>query len=66
MRHVRPVTQLPSVATNTITIKLEGMTDIIDRLLLAQRQFSFKTPFPPGGPVTGGGDPGGDTGGATI
>ncbi len=57
MRHVRPVTQLPSVAANTIAIKLQGVTDIIDRLLLAQRQFNWKTPD-----AGGGGDGDGTTG----
>lgn len=67
MRHVKPVTQLPSVAANTITIKLQGMTDIIDRLLLAQRQFAWKTPFPPGGSDGDGGvDTGGDDDGGGI
>lgn len=63
MRHVKPVTKLPSVAANTITIKLQGLTDIIDRLLLAQRQFAWKAPFPPDGTGTDTGtDTGGDTG----
>lgn len=67
MRHVKPITQVPSVAANTIQIKLQGMTDIIDRLLLAQRQFAWKAPFPPGGAE---GEPGGggtpDPGGGGI
>lgn len=66
MRHVKPVSKLPSVAANSITIKLQGLTDIIDRLLLAQRQWAWKTPFPPGGVDDGGTDGGTDGGGVEF
>jgi len=47
--HIRPITQTPGVAQTNFTVKLEGITEIIDRLLLAGRQAPWKTPFPVGG-----------------
>jgi hypothetical protein len=46
MKHLKPITQLPPVAQiSNLQIKLEGTTQIIDRMLLADRQAPWKTGF---------------------
>ena len=52
MKHFRAVSKGPALAATTVSslqIKLDGAIQIIDRLLLAQRQAPWKTPFPVGG-----------------
>ena len=52
MKHLKAVSQVPGLAVTTLTplgIKLNGVLEIMDRLLLAQRQAPWKTPFPVGG-----------------
>jgi hypothetical protein len=61
-RHCNPVTRVPSVAQSSIALLFQGLTEIIDRLLLAQRQWAWKTPFPIGGGPDGGGGGGVDPG----
>ncbi len=60
--HLTLLTQRPSVAQSGLEIKLTGTTDIIDRLLLAQRQAPWKLVESTGTTGTGT-DPGTDTGG---
>jgi hypothetical protein len=46
LKHIKPLTQMPSVAqVSNLQIKLEGTTAMIDRLLLADRQAPWKTGF---------------------
>jgi len=57
MKHVGFVSKkTPVLATSPLQIKLNGTIDIIDRLLLAQRQAQWKVP-------NGGGDGGGNNSG---
>ena len=52
MRHLSAITRTPAVATTTVTplsIKLNGIIQILDRLALAQLQGPWKAPFPTGG-----------------
>lgn len=46
--HLWTITKNPSVAQSNFSIKLEGTTDIIDRLLLAPRQAPWKATGPSG------------------
>lgn len=48
MRHVTliSVRRQPMLATLPLEVKLNGIIDIMDRLLLAQRQSAWKTPWP--------------------
>lgn len=46
MKHIEAMSKTPSVAQTTITLKLNATIDIVDRLLLAQRQVQWKVPFP--------------------
>lgn len=61
--HLRLITKAPTSAQSNFAIKLQGTLDIIDTLLLAQRQAQWKAFFPDGGAEgeSGGGDT--DTGG---
>jgi hypothetical protein len=64
--HLRFVSKAPTAAQSNFAIKLQGTLDIIDTLLLAQRQAQWKAFFPEGGAdgESGGTDTGGtDTGG---
>lgn len=63
--HLRFVSKAPTAAQSNFAIKLQGTLDIIDTLLLAQRQAQWKAFFPDGGAdgETGGTDSGTDTGG---
>jgi len=63
--HLKPTTCKPQVAQTNLAIKLEGTTEIIDRLLLANRQRPWKTggPFGEGGGAGGVGGVGGAGGG---
>ncbi len=50
MKHVKPVSNTPGLAAlSPLQVKLQGITDILDQLLLAQRQVAWKAWFPPGG-----------------
>lgn len=52
MRHLTTITRTPAVATTAVTplsIKLNGIIQILDRLALAQLQGPWKAPFPTGG-----------------
>ena len=52
MKHFSPVSKTPpAVAVSSLQIKLDAVIAIMDRLLLAQIQSPWKTPFPPGGPT---------------
>ncbi|MBI2422042.1 MAG: hypothetical protein HYV27_04360 [Candidatus Hydrogenedentes bacterium] len=44
--HIARITKCPNVATSNFTIKLESTTEIIDRLLLANRQAPWKATGP--------------------
>ncbi len=47
MKHLGTVSRTsPQLAALPLEVKLNGALDIIDRLLLAQRQAPWKTPFP--------------------
>jgi hypothetical protein len=66
--HLRFVSKAPTCAQTNFQIKLQGVLDIADTLLLAQRQAPWKAFFPVGGPEgeSGGGgttDGGGGLGG---
>lgn len=64
-KHCRRISRTAPVAPAQVSNKqilLEGLTQIIDIALLAQRQSAFKTFFPPGG-VDDTGDGGGVGGG---
>jgi hypothetical protein len=63
--HLRFVSKAPTAAQSNFAIKLQGTLDIIDTLLLAQRQAQWKAFFPEGGAdgESGGTDTGTDTGG---
>lgn len=63
--HIRFVSKAPSCAQSNFQIKLQGILDIMDTLLLAQRQSAWKAFFPVGGAdgESGGGDAGGGLGG---
>ena len=47
MKHMKTMSRMSAVATATspLSIKLAGITNIIDRLLLAVRQAPWKTAF---------------------
>lgn len=46
LKHLKPITVVPAVAQiSNLQIKLEGTTQIIDRMLLADRQAPWKTGF---------------------
>ncbi len=49
MKHVKPISNTPLLAVSPLQTKLLAITDIIDQLLLAQRQAAWKAWFPPGG-----------------
>lgn len=52
MKHLRPVSRTcPAVAATSLEIKFMSKIQIIDRLLLAQRQAPWKVPFSGGGIV---------------
>ena len=53
MKHLRPISKTcPAVAASSLEIKLTSKIEIIDRLLLAQRQAAWKVPYPTGGGIT--------------
>lgn len=60
--HLRFITKAPTSAQTNFAIKLQGTLDIIDTLLLAQRQAQWKAFFPEGGAEGESGNTGG-TGG---
>jgi len=47
--HIRSITKTPTTAQTNFAIKLQGTLDIVDTLLLAQRQSQWKAFFPVGG-----------------
>lgn len=47
--HLRLISKAPTAAQSNFAIKLTGTLDIIDTLLLAQRQAQWKAFFPDGG-----------------
>lgn len=47
-KHITLLTRTPSVAQTTLQIKLEGTTEMIDRLLLIDRQRPWKATGPTG------------------
>lgn len=59
--HLRFVSKAPSCAQSNFQIKLQGVLDIVDTLLLAQRQSIWKAFFPSDGASgeSGGTDAGG-------
>lgn len=63
--HLRLITKAPVTGQTNFAIKLQGTLDIVDTLLLAQRQAPWKAFFPVGGAEgeSGGGD---DTGGGGL
>lgn len=63
--HLRLISKAPTAAQSNFSIKLTGTLDIIDTLLLAQRQAQWKAFFPSGGAEgeSGGGGDGGGLGG---
>jgi len=63
--HLRSITKTPATGQTNFAIKLQGTLDIVDTLLLAQRQSRWKAFFPEGGAEgeAGGGDDGGGGGG---
>jgi hypothetical protein len=60
--HLRFVSKAPTAAQSNFAIKLTGTLDIIDTLLLAQRQSNWKAFFPAGGADGSSGGTGTDTG----
>ena len=68
--HLRLITKSPASAQTNFAIKLQGTLDIVDTLLLAQRQSQWKAFFPADGAEgTSGGtgtDTGTDTGGGGL
>lgn len=46
------MTRSPVPATTPLSIKLDGVIQILDRVALAQLQSPWKTPFPIGGSNT--------------
>lgn len=68
MRHCKKLSRVRLIAaTSPLEMKYTSKLDIMNRLVLAQRQSAWKTPFPidydPGDPSDGGTDTGTDTGG---
>lgn len=63
--HLRLITKAPTSAQTNFGVKLQGTLDIVDTLLLAQRQSQWKAFFPEGGAEgeSGGNDDGGGGGG---
>ena len=61
MKHVELLTRTPELAQTMYQVKLDASVQIVDRLLLAQRQAAWKTPFPLD--FEGDGGDGGDGGG---
>ena len=66
--HLRYISKAPTAAQTNFAIKLQGTLDIVDTLLLSQRQARWKAFFPEGGaegesPDTGGNGGGGGFGG---
>ncbi|MCF6286563.1 MAG: hypothetical protein L3K26_15410 [Candidatus Hydrogenedentes bacterium] len=59
--HIRFVSKAPSCASSSFQFKLQGVTDIIETLLLAQRQAPWKAFFPIDGATGESGTTGGDT-----
>lgn len=53
MKHIVQITKTPAVGQTTLALKLDSTIEIVDRLLLAQRQAPWKTPFSPGGALEG-------------
>ena len=52
MKHLMALSKVPGRAatgTSAIEVKLDGIMQILDRLVLAQRQAAWKAPFPIGG-----------------
>lgn len=47
--HLRMISKAPATAQTNFAIKLQGTLDIVDTLLLAQRQTQWKAFFPSGG-----------------
>lgn len=66
--HLRLITKAPVTAQTNFAIKLQGTLDIVDTLLLAQRQSQWKAFFPDGGAEgeSGGGTDGGTGGGGVL
>lgn len=61
--HLRLITKAPDTAQTNFAVKLQGTLDIVDTLLMAQRQARWKAFFPEGGPEGESGDGGGGGGG---
>jgi hypothetical protein len=51
MKHLSIISRTSPVApaTSTLSIKLDGIIQILDRVALAQLQSAWKAPFPVGG-----------------
>ena len=52
MKHLIALSKVPGRAatgTSVTEVKLNGIIQILDRLVLAQRQAAWKAPFPVGG-----------------
>jgi hypothetical protein len=52
MKHLTSLSKVPGRAAtimSTTEVKLDGVIQILDRLVLAQRQAAWKAPFPVGG-----------------
>jgi len=41
-RHLKAISELPEFAQSPVTIKLTGITALVDRLLLVERQSQWK------------------------
>jgi hypothetical protein len=62
MKHLVKMSKVPTVAyTPPTVIKLQGVLDVVDRLLLAQRQAPWKAAFPIDWDSGDSGDSGTDT-----
>jgi hypothetical protein len=64
--HLVPVSRTPSVGQTNYMIKLQATTDIIDRLLLIDRQTPWKATGPSGTGDTGDNTDGTGGGGGTT
>ena len=64
--HLRFVSKVPACAQSNYQIKLQGVLDIIDTLLLAQRSAAWKAFVPLGGSTGDAPDTTTDTGGGVF
>ncbi len=47
-QHCRAITRVPEIAQTSYSVKLGAIIDMMDTVLLAQRQAAWKVFFPPG------------------